>query len=267
MPRAWLQLFFTLHVFDCLIMCVLPLRQTRITIVGAVAVMLAAACGRGVDSAGEAPLADDAVPLMEGAIRQPIPEGVSPAMVTWRSDGVLIPTPDSLQKTPGYVVDSIFPPEEALRRFQAEAGGVPVTGLADGARSHDALLLQYWSLLAAGDTLALAPLVVSQSEFAYVYYPESDEPSYGLLPNVSWLLLSNNSGRGLVRALSVAQSSTTGVTRSVCAQEPRTVGRNRIHGPCGVVRPRGAGGDTLWIATHIIERDGIFKLMSFTNEL
>lgn len=190
-------------------------------------------------------------------------------MVEWRGDGVLIPTQDSLRKTPGYVVDSIFPPEEALRRFRAELGGEPPASLSGGAPSVDALLRRYWGLLARRDTLAMTPLVMSAREFAWLYYPESGEAAAGLAPNISWLLLSANGGRGLARALAAAD---TGVTASplvgtACVPVSGMMGRNRFYGPCGVIRRLGARPDTVWVVQRIIARDGIFKLMSFSNDL
>lgn len=230
-------------------------------------VLSLSACGDSTDEARRAAaLANDTTTLDSGAVRQPIPAGIDPAMVEWRSDGALIASRDSLLKTPGYVIDSVFPPEEALRRFQAEAGGVPVTALSDGEKSVEALVQRYWRTLVRGDSLALTPLVVNKAEFAYLYFPESDEPANGMQPHVSWLLLANNGGRGLARALESARGSDSSATVTVvCSREARALGANRLHGPCGVVRP--GVRDTLWLAAHILERDGTFKLMSFANEL
>ncbi len=231
-------------------------------------VAVAGACANADEKRRADALAAADTPLDDGAERQPIPPGIDPAMVTWRSDGVLIPSQDSFVKTPGYVVDSIFPPEEALRRFQAEEGVSVVTALSGGERSTDALLRRYWDILSSGDSLALTPYVVSKSEFAHLYFPESNEPDNGMMPHISWLLLSNNSGRGLTRALAVAANNDSTLRTTVCQPAlSYTAGRNTIHGPCGVIRNDPARTDTVWIVKHIIERDGVFKLMSFTNEL
>jgi hypothetical protein len=211
-------------------------------------------------------LANADTPLQDGAVRQPIPAGVDPLMVTWRSDGTLIPSQDSLVKSPGYVVDSVFPPEEMLRRFQQESG-VPVTALSGGERSIEALLDKYWSLLVAGDTLAMTPLVASQREFAYLYFPESRELTDGVPPAISWLMLTSNGGRGLTRALREAAASDPVSRGTVCQPLELRAGRSRIVGPCGVVRTRAGQPDTLWFVKHVIERDGTYKLMSFANEL
>ncbi len=213
-----------------------------------------------------AEVAARSVPLDSGAIRQPIPDGINPDMVEWRSDGVLIASTDSLVKTPGYVVDSIFPPEEALRRFQAQSE--PVSSLSGGAPSADELMRRYWQTLQSGDSLALRPYVVNEAEFAYLYYPESNEAETGLQPHVSWLLYSSNGGRGLTRALALAGSQSQSVLGTTCMTDrAKVVGNNTLHGPCGIIRDMSARRDTTWIAQHIIERDGVFKLLSFSNEL
>ncbi len=205
-------------------------------------------------------------PLDAGAVRQSIPAGIDSAMVTWRGDGVLIPSDDSLRKTPGYVVDSIFPPEEMLRRFQAEAGA-PVTALAGGEASADALLRRYWTLLATGDTLGMTPIVASKAEFAYLYFPESAELASGVPPAVSWLLLGSNSGRGLTRALRAASTGDTALLGTTCQPLSTNAGASRITGPCAVIRRQAGQPDTLWLVKHVIVRDGMFKLMSFANDL
>ena len=232
------------------------------------AAFITMACTGDPDAARRAAaLANDTTTLDSGAVRQPIPTGVDPAKVEWRSDGALIASRDSLLSTPGYVIDSVFPPEEALRRFQAEAGGVAPTVLADGALSIDALLRRYWATLVRVDSMALQPLLVSKREFAYLYFPESAEPAAGMQPHVSWLLLSNNSGRGLARALALGAGSDSVIVGTACTVQKVLAGRNLIHGPCGVVRRLASRRDTLWITSHVIERDGVFKLLSFANEL
>jgi hypothetical protein len=96
------------------------------------------------------------------------PAGIDPAMIERRSDGLWIPSQDSLRKTPGYVIDSVFTPEENLRRFQATVTAPSGNRVSGGAPSTDALLRRYWALLAAGDTLGMTPLMVSRAEYAYL---------------------------------------------------------------------------------------------------
>jgi hypothetical protein len=203
-----------------------------------------------------------------GVTRQPIPEGIDPRMVEWRSDGVLIASQDSMRKTPGYVIDSVFSPEENLRRFQATVVGAPPTALSGGERSTDAVLRRYWALLSTTDTLAMTPLIVSRGEYAFLYFPESAEGPAGMPPHIGWELLLAQTGRGLTRSLAAAaREQSAPVAATVCSDVPRRAGRNTIYGPCGVVIDRAGVRDTIWIVKTLIERGGVHKLMGLQNEL
>jgi hypothetical protein len=205
-----------------------------------------------------------------GFNRQPIPAGIDPKMVEHRSDGVLIPSRDSLLKTPGYVVDSLFTPDEDLRRFRATVAGAPPTTLSGGAASTDALLRRYWTLLSAGDTLAMTSLVVSRGEYAYLYFPYSREASAGMPPAAGWELILAQSGRGLTRALLHAEAvkaRRATVAGTLCSDSPMLVGGGRLYGPCGVILRRADGADTLWLAKSLFVRDGVHKLLGLQNEL
>lgn len=195
------------------------------------------------------------------------PAGIDAAMLERRGDGVWIPSQDSLRKTPGYVIDSVFSPEENLRRFQATVAAPEGNRLSGGASSRDALIRKYWALLAAGDTLAMTPLIVSRAEYAYLYFPESIEGANGMPPAVGWELIVRQSGRGLTRALFVAQSGPATIVRTVCSDTPRTMGKSTMYGPCGVVIERSGVQDTVWIAKTLLERDGVHKLLGLQNDL
>ncbi len=223
-----------------------------------------AACDRGPDrgAGGDAVPADSTT-----VVRQPIPAGVDPRMVEWRSDGVLIPTMDSLRKTPGYVVDSIFPPAEALRRFHATVTAAAPSRLAGGARDADALMRRYWAALVRRDTLAVRALVVSHAEFAYLYFPESAVFASGMQPSAAWILYEAQTGRGLTRAFRAADGQDSTVIGTACREQERVEGRSRTFGPCGVVRRTGAATDTLWIGGTLIARDGVVKLLGLDNAL
>jgi hypothetical protein len=195
---------------------------------------------------------------------------VDPKMIEVRADGVVIPSRDSLLKTPGYVVDSLFTPEEDLRRFRATIAGPPPTALAGGAPSTDALLRRYWTLLTQRDTLAMSALVVSRAEYAYLYFPFSREAAAGMPPAAGWELILAQSGRGLTRAMLHAErhaGSNARVTGTICADTPLIVGQGRLYGPCGVIVRGTAGTDTLWIAKSLLVRDGVHKLLGLQNEL
>lgn len=203
--------------------------------------------------------------------RQPIPAGIDSAMVEWRSDGMLIPSPDSLRKTPGYVIDSILPPDEALRRLQQEVTDPIPTRLTGGATSRPALIRAYWQALQRTDTAAIRTLVVSKAEFAFLYFPESALFASGMQPVPAWVLYEAQSGRGLTAASSRARTATTAqaVLQAVtCRDEGRIEGASMTSGPCGVVmRWPDQRTDTLWIASTVIRRDGRYKLLGLDNAL
>jgi hypothetical protein len=216
--------------------------------------------------AGCGPADDEAVDEA-ATTRQPIPSGISPAMVEWRADGVLVPSPDSLRKLPGYVVDSIFPPEEAMRRLQASVNGPAPTRFTGGAAGTDALLRSYWTALTRKDTLAISALVVDHAEFAYLYFPESAPFASGMQPIAAWILYENQTGRGLGRAFRTAESATGDVVGTTCREGGRDEGKSRTYGPCAVVLRSVARTDTLWIGSVLIRRDGVHKFLGLDNGL
>lgn len=223
-------------------------------------IILSLACGGG-ESAESARTDSTAV------TRQPLPPGIAPGMVEWRADGLLVPSPDSLRKLPGYIVDSIFPPAEALRRFQATVEGTPTARLTGGAPNAEALLREYWAMLVRHDTIGIRSLVVSHAEFAYVYFPESAPFASGMQPSAAWILYESQTGRGLSRAFRAATGRDARVSGTVCRDQSRTEGRSLTFGPCGVVLRASQRADTLWIAATLVKRDGVVKFLGLDNAL
>jgi hypothetical protein len=196
-----------------------------------------------------------------------IPEGLDARMVERRSDGVLVPSKDSLQKLPGYVVDSIHPPAEALRRLQATVTRERPSRLEGGAPTLDALMRAYWTALVRKDTVAIQRLVVSHAEFAYLYFPESAPFAAGMQPVAAWMLYESGAGRGLARALRLADGRQPTVHATICAGASRDEGLSHVYGPCGVVLRQDMRRDTLWLVNSVIRRDGIHKLLGLDNPL
>ena len=195
--------------------------------------------------------------------------GVDSRMVERREDGVLVASRDSLLKTPGYVVDSIFPPAEAMRRFRAELSGTPPTVLSGSIHSSDDLIRRYWRLLSNGDTTGLETLVLTKAEFAFLYLPESPEFKAGMPPAIAWLLLERTASTALSKARQVAAASgalpVTGTTCSRAADAPK-IDLN-VFGPCGVIVRKGVARDTIWIANRAVAYRGVMKLLSYANSL
>jgi hypothetical protein len=178
------------------------------------------------------------------------------------------PSVDSLRRIPGYVVDSAIAMPEALRRFQAATPGSQPKKLEGGARTLDALLRTLAEKYASDDTDALRHLALTRGEFAYLYYPESPypEPPYQLAPELLWYLVEQNSARGLERGLQRVGTGTHYISHS-CANAPKQEGNNRVHGPCTVeVRRMDGSMANFRLANAVVERDGVFKLVSFDND-
>lgn len=218
-------------------------------------VIVAMACG------ADRPSSDTAA-----AGRQPVPAGIDPRMVEWRSDGVLIASEDSLRKIPGYVVDSVFPPAEALARFRSSIAEAPATRFTGGAASPDALVRRYWEALVAGDTAAIASLVLTRNEFAWLYFEGSAESRSGLQPHVAWRMMESASAVGLQRSKGLAGGRPGPLVTTFCRGTPRDEGKVRSIGPCGVVLPGDGRVDSLVIARRVVVRDGVAKLFSFADD-
>ena len=175
---------------------------------------------------------------------------------------------DSLTLRQGYIIDSIFPMEEMLSRFRAGVGEAP-EALVDGAASRDSLVRGLVRALAERESAALERMRIDRAEFAWLYFPASPfvAPPYELPPEVLWLQISEESGKGLVRAMrAVARGSS--YVGHWCAAEPREARGVRIWDEC-VVRwraPRGTEeGHRLF--GSILEHGGRFKFVSYANPL
>ena len=166
--------------------------------------------------------------------------------------------------TPGYVIDSIHPPGEALRRFRA--GLVEPTAF-DGPTSRDELYRRFADALRRQDGNALAGLSVTRAEYAFLVYPELSisRPPYNQPPEVAWTLLLQSSRAGYTRVLDRAPRFT--LEGYQCPAEPKSEGRIRVWSGCTVSARVDGAPRTLRLFGAIVERDGRFKLASFANDL
>ncbi|MEO7367338.1 MAG: hypothetical protein ABIZ36_05235, partial [Gemmatimonadaceae bacterium] len=199
--------------------------------------------------------------------QKPSESGATNQVVT---DSIARARQDSSNRTlPGYVVDSILPVEEELRRFREDVGGDKIRMLQGGASSRDSLVRRFLKALRSSDTSALQAMVLNAPEFAWLVYPESPntKPPYTQSPALVWNQIENPSASGftrLVRRLGGKHLTYTGYS---CAKNPDRQGQNTIWTNCKMnlgepgekVRGRRLFGS-------IIERDGQFKLVSFANE-
>jgi hypothetical protein len=206
------------------------------------------------------------------ALAAPAPheKGASANANAMRADSAARDQQDSVNRTlPGYIVDSILPVEEQLRRFRQVIGGEPVTQLKGGSRSRDALIRRFVRAVVAADSIDLLAMVVTPREFADLIYPESPNvhPPYQQDPALVWRTIQNASISGYRRLVRRAGGIPITLEDYSCDPRPSAQGSNRFWGACQL-RLKGAAGDT---STHyffgsIVERQGAFKFMGYRNE-
>lgn len=166
------------------------------------------------------------------------------------------------------VVDSILPTPELLERFRA--GIARTDTLSHASESIDALVRRFATAVAATDTTDLQAMAMSAAEFAWLYYPDSEfmQPPYELAAELSYMLMDQNSRKGLTRVLRRAGGTEVRYLSHHCPDEPKQRARDRLWEGC-TIRLRGADGTeaTMRLFGSIWERDGRYKLVSYANEL
>lgn len=209
-----------------------------------------------------------------GAARQPNADrhpAVRPDSIALaRADSLASARQDSINRAqPGYVIDSILPPEEELRRFRAMAGD-PVSTLSGGADSRDALVASFAAAVERSDRAALDHLTIDVREFAYLVYPSSPytKPPFRQPPGLLWRLVRSPSDAGAARLLQRMGGKPLAVAGYRCDARVERQGENRLHTGCllELTNPDGA------ISRHrlfgpILERHGRFKFVSLQNEM
>ena len=182
-----------------------------------------------------------------------------------RADSIARVRQDSINRAqPGYVVDSIFPIEEEIRRFND--GLTPTTTLKGGASSPEALVRLFARALAERDTNALVSLLVSRAEFGYLVFPESRyaRPPYKTKPAIVWTQLVSDSERGLSRLLERVSGDSLRISALRCPKVADREGANRYWRNCSLSIGDTAGGSRrLQLFGPILERGGRTKFLSY----
>jgi hypothetical protein len=187
------------------------------------------------------------------------------------ADSITRARQDSINRTlPGYVVDSILPVEEELRRFRAALPGDSATTLTGGSASREALVRRFVNALVANDTNDLRTMAVHGREFADLYYPESPytHAPFRQSPALAWTLIQNPSSSGLTRLLRRLGGQPMKYLSHKCDPKVLHEGRNTRYAGC-IITIVDASGATMTkrYFGSIIERDGTYKFMSYTNQL
>lgn len=177
---------------------------------------------------------------------------------------------DSIVRSrPGYIIDSILPVEEELRRFQATIAARPL-GFTDGATSRSALVADFVRALEHDDTTALMHLVINRAEFGYLIYPISPnaKPPYRQSPELVWMSRAASTDKALTRLLSRFGGKPLGFAGLTCPDTAIREGANTVWSNC-VVKRLTTGGDTVQLRMFgaIVSREGRYKFLSLTNGL
>lgn len=166
------------------------------------------------------------------------------------------------------VVDSIFPPEEEIRRFRE---GLPeVTALSGGAPGQGELVQRFLRAVEEADTAAFAPLVLTRPEFAYLYYPHTvfTRPPYRQSPALVWFQMESNTDRTLTRIFRRLAGAPLHARGYTCEEEPLLEGPNRVWKECRLhLTPPGAEPFEARLFGSIVERGGVFKFVSYASDL
>jgi hypothetical protein len=174
-----------------------------------------------------------------------------------------------VRSRPGYVIDSILPVAEEIRRFQASLDAHP-TSLRDGAPSRSALVTRFVRALENNDTTALARLVVTRPEFGHLIYPSSPNaaPPYRQSPQLVWLTRSASTEKASRRLFQRFGGKAFGYVGYDCDTKAAREGANTVWSGCAV-RFIESGRDTMRLRVFgsIVARDGRFKFLSLTNGL
>jgi hypothetical protein len=178
---------------------------------------------------------------------------------------------DSINRAqPGYIIDSIFPPEEELRRFRKAIGGDSAKRFTGGSTSKDALVRRFIEALVKRDTNDLRAMAVHAREYADLIYLGSpnSHPPYHQPPDFAWRQMQDPSTAGLTKLMHVVAGKPMQFIAAPC--EPKVLHEGKVTRYTGcLVRFVNAAGDTVTkrYFGSIVERDGQFKFLSYTNDI
>ncbi len=173
------------------------------------------------------------------------------------------PQPDDVK----HVVDSVIPMDVAMERFRV--GLSEPAGFHGDVKSRDDLVARVIQALQDSDTTAFGDLAVNRAEWAWLYYPTTTlfKPPYELPPQLAWYQLQEANRKGVLRALRELGGHRVDLKGYTCDPEPTIQGENRLWSGCRVTLSRdGADPVTLGLFGAIVERGGVFEILSYHND-
>ena len=187
-----------------------------------------------------------------------------------RADSTARARQDSINRaSPGYVIDSVLPVAEELRRFRAAVGGTEATDLQHASLSRADLVRRFVRDLSTRDSTDLRRAAIDAREFADLVYPDSPNtrPPYRQSPAFVWMQIAGQSTSGLTRLLQRRGGQQLEYVSHACGEKPDVEGANRLWPKC-VVRVASTAGDTTTqrLFGTIVERGGRFKFVSYANQ-
>lgn len=197
-----------------------------------------------------------------------------------RADSIERARQDSINWTlPGYVVDSILPVEEELRRFRlavrqhspnGRTGDVSdnLSALTKASDSREGLVRRFVKALADNDSSELHAMHLTAREFAALVYPESPytHRPYHQSPALVWNQIRMPSSSGLTRLLRRVAGQPLRYVDHSCDGKPERQGRNVIWTGCTLRVANSSGEESRQrLFGSIIEREGRFKFVSYAN--
>ena len=158
--------------------------------------------------------------------------------------------------------------DSALKLFRRDLE--PVTELQDSERSIADVVARLATAVERSDTTALRALVMSRREFAWLYYPTSPftRAPTKQEPTLAWFLHLQASEKGATRLFNAYGGRSLRLAGHECMAPPRLEGNNRLWFDCVQLLTEEQGDTTVTrLFGGIIERDGRFKILSYSNDL
>lgn len=167
---------------------------------------------------------------------------------------------------PSHVIDSILPIEEHLRRFRKDLP--QVSALTGGYGTRDSLVSAFMRATASADSSALVSMLLSRSEYAWLYYPAHiyTRPPYELDPGTFWTLIQGNSVKGFNRLLRERSRRRIVLQGYQCADAATVSPPVREWNQCNLDLTLDGAKATEQLFGSIVELGGHYKFVSYANQ-